>query len=74
MKPGVSGVGIKLRGNGLSDAIKDTRLHGRVDFQIRSGKGEVRVSGTRADIRTRKSDRPDQTTGTWAWLTHQVLT
>jgi hypothetical protein len=76
MEAGVSGVKSGKRGNGrgngLSDAIEDTRHYGRVDFQIRSGKGEVRVAGTPEGHKTSKSDRPDQTAGTWAWLTHYL--
>jgi len=72
MEAGVSGIGSGLRGNGLSDAIADTSHYGRVDFQIRSGKGEVRVAGTPEGHTTSMSDRPDQTAGTWAWLTHYL--
>jgi hypothetical protein len=71
MKPGVSGITEPLRGNGLSDAIEHTRHFGRVDFQIRSGKGEVRVQGTPEGHMEHKSSREDQTSGTWAWLTHR---
>ncbi len=70
MEAGVSGVKSELRGHGLSDAIAGTRKYGRVDFQIRSGKGEVRVVGTQEGHKISKGDRPDQTAGTWAWLTH----
>jgi hypothetical protein len=72
MEAGVSGVGSGLRGNGLSDAIGDTRHYGRVDLQIRSGKGEVRVTGTTASQTSLLGTRPDETSGTWAWLTHRL--
>lgn len=69
--PGVSGIGQERRGNGLSDAIEHTRHHGTVDLQIRSGKGEVLVVGTPTHHDVKPRSRPDQTVGTWAWLTHQ---
>lgn len=72
MRAGVSGVGSGKRGNGLSDVISDTSNYGRVDFQIRSGRGEVRVAGTPDHCDVTSSDRPDQTSGTWAWLTHYL--
>lgn len=74
IEAGVSGVASGQRGNGLSDAIADTRKYGRVDFQIRSGRGEVRVAGTPDSHDVSISDRLDQTSGTWAWLTHHVPT
>lgn len=73
MKKGVSGIGTDARGNGLNDAVEDTRHHGRVNFQIRSGRGEVRVVGTPDGHKKDMGDRPDQTSGTWAWLTHRSL-
>jgi hypothetical protein len=72
IEAGVSGVAAGKRGNGLSDAISDTRKYGRVDFQIRSGRGEVLVAGTPGSHQTSRSHRLDQTSGTWAWLTHHV--
>lgn len=72
MEAGVSGVKAGKRGHGLSDSISDTRKFGRVDFQIRSGRGEVRVGGTLDGLRTLVSPRDDQTSGTWAWLTHHL--
>lgn len=72
MKPGVTGSPDDGRGNGLSDVIEHTRRFGEVDFQIRSGKGEVRVHGTPGRHTESPFDRPDQTAGTWAWLTHRV--
>ncbi len=74
MKAGVSGIAADKRGNGLSDLIKDTREHGEVVFTIRSGKGEVRVHGSPEQHAESKGDRPDQTSGTWAWLTHRLPT
>lgn len=71
LEPGVSGIGREQRGNGLSDAIEHTRQYGAVELQIRSGKGEVVVVGTPARHRVRLQSRPDQTSGTWAWLTHR---
>jgi hypothetical protein len=72
IQAGVSGVTSATRGNGLSDVVSDTRRYGRVDFQIRSGRGEVRVAGTPENYKTSMSDRLDQTSGTWAWLTHYL--
>ncbi|QGX08833.1 hypothetical protein EEW87_17665 (plasmid) [Janibacter melonis] len=73
MTAGVSGIAADNgRGHGLSDAIRHTRKFGTVDFQIRSGKGEVRVHATPHAHRQRPYDRPDQTSGTWAWLTHRA--
>jgi len=69
---GVSGIGTDRRGNGLSDVIERTRTHGAVSFQIRSGKGEVKVSGSPESHTEVPKDRPDQTSGTWAWLSHRV--
>ena len=72
LEMGVSGVGADGRGNGLRDAIEDSRREGNLGLQIRSGRGEVRVVATPADRDDRKLNRPDQTSGTWAWLTHQL--
>ena len=72
MEAGVSGVGDD-RGNGLSDLIEHTRVHGEIDFQIRSGQGEVRVKGSPAAHSEEPRHRPDQTSGTWAWLSHTLL-
>jgi hypothetical protein len=72
MEAGVSGVGPEPRGNGLSDAVKDTRHYGRVELQVRSGRGQVRVTGTTTSHTSSPSTRPDQTSGTWAWLTHRL--
>jgi hypothetical protein len=74
IQAGVSGVRSGSRGNGLSDAVTDTSRHGRVDFQIRSGRGEIRVAGTPEGHKSCMGDRPDQTSGTWAWLTHHLST
>jgi hypothetical protein len=62
------------RGNAATgcDAISDTRKYGRVDFQIRSGRGELRVAGTPDSHDTSISHRQDQTSGTWGWLTHHL--
>lgn len=73
IRKGVSGVVAAKRGNGLYDAIEDTRRLGRVDFQMRSGRGEVRVVGTRRNHTETETGRPDQTGGTWAFLTHTSL-
>lgn len=70
LKPGVSGLGDQ-RGNGLSDAIEHTRHYGEVDLQIRSGRGEVLVVGTPTLHHVRPQGRLDETSGTWAWLTHR---
>ncbi|NUR97552.1 MAG: hypothetical protein HOV67_20135 [Kribbellaceae bacterium] len=72
LEKGVSGIGGDLRGNGLNDAVEDARSTGRIDLQIRSGLGEVRVTGSATDRRESLHDRPDQTSGTWAWLTHTL--
>lgn len=74
MKPRVSGILADKRGNGLSDVIEHTRRFGKVEFMIRSGKGEVRVHGSPERHRESMCDRPDQTSGTWAWLTHRSRT
>ncbi len=71
MKLGVTGISDDKRGNGLSDVIEHTRQIGSVDFRIRSGKGEVHVLGTPMGHRETMTTRPDQTSGTWAWLTHR---
>lgn len=71
-KRGVSGIPGGGRGNGLFDVIEDARRVGEVFLQIRSGKGEVRIHGTVDEQRQRLHDRPDQTAGTWAWLTHRL--
>ena len=71
-KAGVSGVRDDDRGNGLSDLIEDARQVGAVTLHIRSGKGEVRVLGTSVECRRVLTDLPDETVGTWAWLTHRL--
>lgn len=71
-KRGVSGVPEEARGNGLFDVIDDARKVGDVFLQLRSGTGEVRIHGTLNDQRQILHDRPDQTAGTWAWLTHRL--
>ena len=73
MQAGVSGVSDE-RGNGLVDAIDDLRRHGQTLLQIRSGRGEVRAEGGPATYLKRAQSRPDQTSGTWAWLAHRLLT
>lgn len=69
LRPGVSGID-NGRGNGLSDLIKDTSEHGSIDFRMRSGQGEVKVVGSADSCELKMGDRVNQTTGTWAWLTH----
>lgn len=69
---GVSGVASDRRGNGLYDAVEDARKYGKVDVHIRSGRGDVLVSGDRTGRTVTTHDRPDQTEGTWAWLTHRL--
>lgn len=71
---GVIGVPDDKRGNGLFDVIKDARKVGEVSLRIRSGKGEVRIHGTPDSLRQTLHDRPDETAGTWAWLTHRLPT
>ena len=71
-KRGVSGIPDGDRGNGLFDAIEDARKVGDVSLQIRSGKGEVVIHGTFKGHSQTLHDRPDQTAGTWAWLTHRL--
>lgn len=71
---GVIGDADDKRGNGLWDVVEDTRKVGEVSLQIRSGKGEVRVHGTSKAAKPTLSDRPDETPGTWAWLTHRLRT
>ncbi|RJS45266.1 ATP-binding protein [Nocardioides cavernaquae] len=69
---GVTGGRNDKRGNGLWDVVTDARKFGEASLQIRSGKGEVRVHGTPDMLKLTSSDRPDQTAGTWAWLTHRL--
>lgn len=69
---GVSGVGGDRRGNGLYDAVEEARQFGQVDVHIRSGRGDVRISADPSDRSATIHDRPDQTDGTWAWLTHRL--
>lgn len=73
MEPGVSGIRADRRGNGLSDSVDGARPFGTVSLQIRSGKGEVRVAGTPEGQTHIQNSRPDQTVGTWAWLTHRLV-
>ncbi|QWC86569.1 hypothetical protein KLP28_07835 [Nocardioidaceae bacterium] len=68
---GVTGVPDDERGNGLYDVIK-ARQVGEVSLQIRSGRGEVRIQGSPTSQQQTLHDRPDQTAGTWAWLTHRL--
>lgn len=73
LEAGVSGITTAGRGYGLTDAIKDGRAHGTVVLQIRSGSGDVTVVGTPAAAHARQlRSRVDQTSGTWAWLTHRL--
>lgn len=72
MRAGVSGIQDEGRGNGLSDTIKDTCSTGALDFRVRSGRGEVRVTGADGCPQETLFDRSDQTSGTWAWLTHRL--
>lgn len=71
MEAGVSGVGAD-RGNGLSDLIDDTRHHGQLQFEMRSGRGEIKVTGSPEASSEKLNDRLDQTAGTWAWLAHWI--
>lgn len=71
LEAGVSGAG-EDRGNGLSDLISRTRHHGRLRFEMRSGHGEVRVTGSPDASKQKATDRLDDTPGTWAWLTHWI--
>ena len=41
-------------------------------FQMRSGRGEIKVSGLPESSGGNLRDRPDQTAGTWAWLAHWI--
>jgi hypothetical protein len=70
IEAGVSGVAGD-RGHGLSDLIDHTRRYGSVQFEMRSGCGEITVVGTADASRSRQGSRSDQTSGTWAWLTHR---
>lgn len=72
IQAGVSGMSTAGRGNGLSDAVRDAQSDGRIDLTIRSGKGEVKVIRVESgEPVATNHDRPDQTSGNWAWLTHQ---
>ncbi len=72
MDQGVSGTTGDRRGNGLSDAVEHTRHVGQVDLRIRSGRGEVTVTGSPTASKQIEGCRPDQTSGTWAWLAHSL--
>lgn len=73
LRNGVSGVDDD-RGNGLADLIDDGQKHGTIRFHIRSGRGEIAVCATaaRPHPTVEQIPRPDQTLGTWAWLTHEL--
>lgn len=71
LERGVSGVGSD-RGNGLSDVIGDTSKHGRIRFEMRSGRGQITVDGVNDAHKVKTSPRMDDTYGTWAWLTHMI--
>ena len=58
------------RGNGLCDVIEDTRPHGKMHFQMRSGRGQVVVTGNPKRTSRTPDGRNDHTSGTWASLTH----
>lgn len=58
IRAGVSGIASDGRGNGLSDAITDTSRYGQVNFQIRSGRGEVRVAGSPGIGTSRSASAP----------------
>jgi hypothetical protein len=68
---GVTGTTDK-RGNGLGDLIDGARKHGRIFFHVRSGAGEVTVTATSQGQAVAPRTRPDQTRGTWAWLSHEL--
>lgn len=70
LNQGVSGLTDEGRGNGLCDVIEDTRPHGTVHFQMRSGRGQVVVTGNRNHTSRTPDGRDDHTSGTWASLTH----
>ncbi|MFD4676495.1 hypothetical protein ACFWNN_42710 [Lentzea sp. NPDC058450] len=71
LKDGVTGTSDK-RGHGLGDLITGGEKHGTIRFHIRSGRGEITVTaGDRPRTVSRRS-RPDQTRGTWAWLSHEL--
>jgi hypothetical protein len=76
IQAGVSGVTAKqtadARGNGLSDLVAETRKHGQINFQLRSGRGEIRVVGGPNSLSQTPSSRNDQTSGSWAWLSHRI--
>lgn len=73
LKAGVSGIPGEGRGYGLTDAIEGGRGQGTLVLQVRSGRGDVTVVGTPTMAHTRKPrSRVDQTSGTWAWLTHRL--
>jgi hypothetical protein len=67
----VSGV-TDERGNGLADLINIAQRHGQIQLYLRSGFGEIRVTGSGPDQPAVVRARAHQTQGTWAWLTHQV--
>lgn len=71
VQQGVSGAGDD-RGNGLADLVEYSRTQGYTRLQIRSGAGQITVTGTAAGIGSDVAPRPDRTAGTWAWLSHHV--
>ncbi len=71
LRNGVTGTADK-RGNGLGDLIDGGRKHGKILFHVRSGAGEITVTATSHSWRVARRTRPDQTRGTWAWLSHEL--
>ncbi|MGW4211728.1 hypothetical protein ACWEIJ_27305 [Lentzea sp. NPDC004789] len=71
MKHGVTGTS-DTRGNGLGDLIDSGQKHGKIRFHIRSGAGEITVTACEQSRTVSRSPRPDQTRGTWAWLSHEL--
>lgn len=71
LRNGVTGTS-DTRGNGLGDLIDGGRKHGTIRFHIRSGAGEITVMAMGQRRTVTPGTRPDQTKGTWAWLSHEL--
>ncbi|MFC3897976.1 hypothetical protein ACFOWZ_41470 [Lentzea rhizosphaerae] len=71
LRNGVTGTS-DTRGNGLGDLIDGARKHGTIRFHVRSGAGEITVTADGQRRKVSPGSRPDQTNGTWAWLSHEL--
>ncbi|MFC3898143.1 hypothetical protein ACFOWZ_42305 [Lentzea rhizosphaerae] len=71
LKDGVTGTS-DTRGHGLGDLIDGGGKYGTIRFHIRSGTGEITVTAGDQPRTVSRRPRPDQTRGTWAWLSHEL--